>query len=32
MSSRVRGHEVKGATGVPTGALVQLVEDLATKA
>ena len=31
MSTRVRGHEVKGASGVPTGALVQLVEDLAAK-
>ena len=31
MSSRVRGHEVKGAAGVPTGALVQLVEDLAAR-
>jgi leucyl aminopeptidase len=29
MSDRVRGHEVKGATGVPTRTLVQLVEQLA---
>ena len=31
MSSRVHGHEVKGATGVPTRTLVQLVEDLAAR-
>ena len=29
MADRVRGHEVKGATGVPTRTLVQLVEQLA---
>ena len=32
MSSRVSGHEVKGATGIPTRTLVQLVEDLAANA
>ena len=31
MAERNRGHVVKGATGVPTRTLVQLVEDLAAQ-
>lgn len=29
MADRIRGHEVKGATGVPTRTLIELVEQLA---